>query len=421
LDWTPYFDTVTPGLLLPNENLILVTNLVFLQNFKSFINSQPPATVYRFLQFKVWQFIVDVNLTKCWLETPDRDCLEIFEIVNDFTQADICAEIVHLVLTDYVGLLFTLEVVNEDLLNDIRNLTLNVQGAFNASLPTLPWLDSQSRASVIYKLQNIIQNIGHPNKLERYAGVKLYPDAYFANIISISQAVLIDQAKGWRLPFNRSDDEFDPMEVNAFYDPDTNSINFPAGILESPMFSATWPALFQYARIGYVIGHENTHGFDNEGSRYGPDGFPGDIFDSATRAQFLNHSTCIANLYSKYIVYGNVPLNGVQTLGENIADIGGIKNAYRAYQKYVATYGPEFPDGAVLAGFTTNQVFWIILGQTWCSVQNDAYLKLQVARDPHSPSKFRINGPLSQFDQFATDFNCAAGAPMNPSDRCTLW
>jgi len=303
----------------------------------------------------------------------------------------------------------------------VRELTVNIQNAFKDSLPNLSWLTEQSRASVIFKLQNILQNIGHPNKLERYHGIRLNDDTYFANLLQVDRALNSDQLATWRAPFNRSDEEFDALEVNAFYDPEANTINFPAGILESPMFSYLWPALFQYARLGYVVGHENTHGFDNQGSLWGPFGFPGDIFDSTTRSQFLTRSTCIANLYGKFVAFGNTTINGNNTLGENIADIGGIKNAYRAYQKYVTQNGPEFSDGTVLPGFSTNQVFWIVLGQTWCSVENDAYLALQIARDPHSPSKFRVNGPLSQFDQFATDFKCPAGSPMNPANKCALW
>jgi len=318
-------------------------------------------------------------------------------------------------------MIFMVKTVSDDAISSIRNMTTGVQNAFNQSLPSLPWLDPTSRASVQFKLENVIQVIGHPNVVDRYSDVSTNPTTYFQNVLNLEIHLMKWRHTISTSPFNRSNFEFPPLVVNAFYSPDTNTINFPAGILESPMFSASWPKLFQYSRLGYIVGHENTHGFDSQGSYYNAYGQPGDILDNSTRANYNSLSQCIVDFYSNYVVYDNVTINGKDTLGENIADIGGLKNSYRAYEDYVAQNGKEFADGALIQGLTTDQVFFLFFGQTLCSAQNQAYLEKQVKYDPHSPTKFRVNGALSQFDVFASTFQCNASSPMNPKTRCDLW
>jgi len=336
-------------------------------------------------------------------------------------QASVCRNFVHYLITDYVGLIFDYEIVTSDVVGSIRNMTTGIQSSFNKSLQTLPWLDKYSLSGVQFKLENVIQIIGHPNVMDKYANLTTFPTTFYNNVYNTLEVVNKYFFAYNTAPFNRSDYQFDPMIVNAFYSPDTNTINFPAGMLESPMFSGTWPKLFQYARMGYVVGHENTHGCDNEGTYWNAFGLPGDIFDNATRANFMQNAQCIANFYSNYTVYGTTHLNGTQTLGENIADIGGVKNTYRAYQSYVAQNGPEFADYSLLPDLTTDQVFFLYLGQTWCATSNLAYLEYQLKNDVHSPAKFRVNGPLTQSNEFASAFKCPASSVMNPTTRCDLW
>jgi len=304
---------------------------------------------------------------------------------------------------------------------DIRNMTLWIQSAFNLSLSGLPWLDNTSISAVQFKLDNVIQIIGHPNKLDKYANVTLQPTRFSENLLALLNVANTYSLSQAFVPFNRSDFQFDPLVVNAFYYPISNSINFPAGILESPMFNANWPKLFQYARLGYVVGHENTHGFDNQGSQFNAEGEPGDIFDEATQVKFNASAQCIAEYYSTFIQFNTTHVNGEQTLPENIADIGGVKNSYRAYQNYVAVNGAEFKDYSLIPALTTDQVFFLIMGQTWCTSENIQYLEMQYQDDVHSPSKWRVIGPLSQFDQFASVYNCPVNSTMNPANRCLLW
>eukprot|EP01111_Echinosteliopsis_oligospora_P003459 TRINITY_DN1545_c0_g1_i1.p1 TRINITY_DN1545_c0_g1~~TRINITY_DN1545_c0_g1_i1.p1 ORF type:complete len:670 (+),score=176.80 TRINITY_DN1545_c0_g1_i1:110-2011(+) len=404
-----------------------VVNFISLDYFTNLTNIfSDPTAIQKFLEWKVGQAAIDNTVSWCW--GPNgytyENCQNIMSDAPDslvWTQEAVCRYYVHNELTDYVGLILSYEIINGDVYDDIRNMTEGIQQAFGASLKNLTWLDPVSLANVTEKLSLVLQIIGHPNVLDKYTDLDVDNMRFYHNSFAISAVQTAYNLNQAFVPFNRSDFQFDPLIVNAFYDPITNTINFPAGILESPMFSARLPKLFQYSRLGYVVGHENTHGFDNQGSHYDGYGNYNDILDPTTRANFNNNAQCLATYYSQYLAYGDVYVNGTQTLPENIADIGGVKNSYRAYQNFVAVNGPEYDDYELIPELTTNQVFQLSQAQTWCAVSNQAYLEFQIQNDVHSPAKFRVLGPLSQFIEFANNWNCPAGSPMNPASRCSLW
>eukprot|EP01113_Clastostelium_recurvatum_P032527 TRINITY_DN4194_c0_g1_i1.p1 TRINITY_DN4194_c0_g1~~TRINITY_DN4194_c0_g1_i1.p1 ORF type:complete len:773 (-),score=130.52 TRINITY_DN4194_c0_g1_i1:64-2301(-) len=338
-------------------------------------------------------------------------------------QTQECVSITTSLLGDFVGLLFSQQIVTDDTIWAIRNMTSGIQNAFSNGLDSLSWISDDSKVQARNKLYDIIQIIGHPNKLDRYRGVVM-TSSYVANVISLQKAAAADMLSNVETPFIRANYEFPATVVNAFYYPLTNTINFPAGILESPMFSTNLPVMFQYARMGYVVGHETTHGFDNNGRMWGPTGVYGDWMDQESSANFVTQAQCVIDQFNDYYVTINgqqVPVNGMQTLGENIADLGGAKNSYRAYQAWVKANGQEFPDKSIISSLNNEQLFWVLLGQTWCTVASDQALARQIMQDPHSPSKFRVNGPLSNIDEFASAFSCPAGTAMNPTDKCLIW
>lgn len=330
----------------------------------------------------------------------------------------------------------------------IQDVTNGVQTAFRNSLPGLTWLDAASRANTATKLSEIVQIIGHPNKLERYnpttltlltlfryRGVDLDPDHFMDNVYTLYEYTLTDLFSQIGTPFNRSNYEFPATVVNAFYSPFTNTINFPAGILESPMFSTMSPKMLQYARMGYVclplvicvftrfqvIGHETTHGFDNNGRMFDGHGVFNDIMDNQTGINFNERASCLVDQYDNFQPYPGVYVNGLQTLGENIADLGGVKNSFRGYKAWVASNGQEFQDHQIVQSLTNDQLFFVLLGQTWCTKATPGAVIWQILNDEHSPSQYRVNGPLSNFDEFANAFNCPASSPMVNQPQCLLW
>jgi len=305
--------------------------------------------------------------------------------------------------------------------DDIHTITGGIQTAFRNALGGLSWISDYSMQNAVTKLNNIIQVIGHPNKLERYRGVVLDPSNFLSNVIQLIQYKFQDEMDLIGTPFNRSDFEFDATIVNAFYSPFTNTINFPAGILESPMFSTSFPKILQYARMGYVIGHETTHGFDNNGRYWNAVGTYEDIFDEETGAQFNERAQCIISQYDKYSPIPGFYVDGTLTLGENIADVGGVKNAFRGYKAWEAANGAEFKDHQVVSQLTNDQLFFVLLGQTWCTKADPIAIIYQLINDVHSPSQYRVNGPLSNFDEFAKAFQCPSNSHMVNSPQCLLW
>jgi len=220
-----------------------------------------------------------------------------------------------------------------------------------------------------------------------------------------------------------------PAIVNAFYSPNHNSITFPAGILQSPFFAfgEGYPRYLNYGAIGVVIGHELTHGFDDQGRQYDGNGNALPWWSPDTVEAFTVQAQCFIDQYNNYTVdeivdivgADNAHVNGKNTQGENIADNGGVRESFRAYMKSIEVQGTEqrLPG---LTQYTPEQMFFVSFAQVWCERITDQGLASQILTDPHSPGKFRVFGPLSNSEDFVREWNCPAG-PMNRPEKCLLW
>jgi endothelin-converting enzyme/putative endopeptidase len=217
---------------------------------------------------------------------------------------------------------------------------------------------------------------------------------------------------------DRSEWEMTPQEVNAFYNPLRNQMVFPAGILQAPFFDRDFPAAMNFGGIGMGMGHELTHGFDDQGRKFDGSGRLTEWWNPEVVESFEQRAQCVEQLYSSYEVQPGVRVNGELTLGENIADLGGIKEAYRAYQAWNAEHGAPPPQ---VEGLTADQLFFVGFAQGWCMLATPEVERMLVTVDPHSPSKFRVIGPLANFPEFAAAFACEKGTPMNPERRCEVW
>jgi putative endopeptidase len=204
--------------------------------------------------------------------------------------------------------------------------------------------------------------------------------------------------------------------VNAYYDPQKNHMVFPAGILQPPFFDAKSPVAVNLGGIGMVIGHELTHGFDDEGSQFDGKGNLANWWTPQVNEQFKARTGCVADQYSGYEVQPGLKVNGKLTLGENIADLGGLKLAYAAYQAL-----RDEKTRLVAGGFTEDQMFFLAHAQVWCGRTRPEYERLMVQNNPHSPPRFRVNGPLANLPEFAKAFQCKAGSPMAPAKTCSVW
>ena len=292
-----------------------------------------------------------------------------------------------------------------------------IETAFEAGLPQLAWMDDATRAGAVEKAKAISNKIGYPDKWRTYEGLEV-GTTYFENSMAAATYSAHHEADKVGKAVDRAEWYMAPHEVNAYYNPLNNEIVFPAGILQTPFFSATAPRAMNYGAIGMVMGHELSHGFDDSGRKFDPQGRMVEWWDPGAAERFEKAAACVSEQYSGYEVQPGVPLNGELTLGENIADNGGIKVTYRAYKAWEASHGtPE----ANVAGFNPDQLLFLSFAQSWCAIIRPETERVLVMTDPHSAPHFRVNGPLSNLAEFGQAFQCAKGTPMQPTESCTVW
>jgi putative endopeptidase len=294
----------------------------------------------------------------------------------------------------------------------------NVRAALRERLQTLEWMDEPTRAKAVAKLDAFTVKIGYPDKWKDYSSAHIDRGPYVLNVFRAAEyESRRDLAKIGR-PFDKTEWQMTPPTVNAYYSQQVNGITFPAGILQPPFFDAQADDALNYGGIGVVIGHEMTHGFDDSGRQYDAQGNLNNWWTPESAAQFKQRAAGIVKQFSEYVAIGDVHLNGELTQGENIADLGGLRVAYAALEK--ALTGKSRPN---LDGFTPEQRFFISHATVWRDIMRPAEALRRARVDPHSPGRWRVNGPLSNLDEFAKAFAVPEGAPMRrPAEkRVTIW
>jgi len=291
-----------------------------------------------------------------------------------------------------------------------------ISSAFAAEVQKLSWMDDATKARAIAKLNAMAYLIGYPSRWRAYDfEVK---DKHFAEN---ALAALADNLK-FRLSkvgksVDREEWRMTPPTVNAYYSPLRNQMVFPAGILQPPFFNPAAAIPVNLGGMGMVVGHELTHGFDDQGAQFDDKGNLANWWTEQVSAQFKDRTACVEKQYSEYEPLPGLKLNGKLTLGENIADNGGVKLAFAAYR--AMRKGAE--EVTVAGGYTEDQQFFLGVGQAWCTKQRDEFARLKVQIDPHSAARFRVNGPLSNSAEFAAAFSCKPGAAMRRANACEVW
>jgi len=273
-----------------------------------------------------------------------------------------------------------------------------------------------TRARALQKLSLVTHLIGSPDKPDTYDSVTV-GSQFFTNVLNSITYEMLKMYSTIDMPSDKMAWEMTAPTVNAYYDPSKNQMVFPAGILQQPFFNVSYPTSMNFGGIGLVMGHELTHGFDNQGRLYDGNGVLTNWWDNTTDAKFTSKVQCVINQYSTFEVLPGVYINGQLTQGENIADMGGIKNSFRAYSQL-----ENVTSSSIVPGYNNGQLFFLAFAQTWCEVASDAYRRVQVQTDPHSPAPFRVLGPLMNLPAFSDVWKCPVGSNMNnPSTRCEVW
>jgi endothelin-converting enzyme/putative endopeptidase len=298
----------------------------------------------------------------------------------------------------------TLKMVNE------------LEQALGEDIQNLSWMTPATKQQALVKLKAITNKIGYPDKWRDYSSVAIRRDDAIGNSDRASEFEAHRQLNKIGKPVDRNEWDMTPPTVNAYYDPLMNNINFPAGILQPPFYDNGSDDAVNYGGIGAVIGHELTHGFDDEGRQFDAHGNLHDWWTEADSKSFDERAACVADEYSSFEPLTGVHINGKLTLGENTADNGGARIGLMALMHALEGHMPGKIDG-----FTPEQRYFLSFGQIWCANERPEAVRLQVQTDPHSPPKFRVNGTVVNMPEFQKAFSCQPGQPMAKPNACRVW
>ncbi|XP_012139304.2 neprilysin-1 [Megachile rotundata] len=326
-----------------------------------------------------------------------------------------------------VGALFIRDNFNHDSKETALEMIRTIREAFNELLAENHWMDDETRAVAKSKADSMNERIGYPEFLKdpvelskEYVVLNITEDHFLENVLAVLKYDAYHNLQKLRKPVDKNKWSTEPAVVNAFYNPNTNDIVFPAGILQPLFYSQHFPKSLNYGGIGVVIGHEITHGFDDKGRQFDKDGNMMQWWNDATVRAFRQRAQCIVDQYSRYTLQEvNLHINGRMTQGENIADNGGLKQSFRAYKKWVSIHGEE----PLLPGvnLTHDQLFFLNYAQIWCGSMRPEDALTKIRSSVHSPGPIRVLGPLSNSEDFARAFDCPPGSPMNPTHKCSVW
>ncbi|MFT3693161.1 MAG: M13 family metallopeptidase [Kofleriaceae bacterium] len=280
----------------------------------------------------------------------------------------------------------------------------------------LDWMSDATRQLAIGKLEKVVKMIGYPDKWRTY-DFAVKRDDFAGNAMRANAFEVQRDFKKSGKPWDRTEWGMNSFTVNAYYNGSANNTALPAGILQKPFFGADRGVAANMGGIGWVMGHELTHGFDDQGAQFDADGNLKNWWQDTDKKAFDVKGQCVADQYSTFEAMPKGFVNGKLTLGENIADLGGIKMAFHAYR----TLRKGADKQLVADGFTEDQQFFIGAAQIWCGKDRPAEVQRRLTVDPHSPPKFRVYGAMRNLPEFATAFSCPAGTPMHPAKACTVW
>ncbi len=327
-----------------------------------------------------------------------------------------CTEVIDDYLGEALGQAYVDKYFSPQAKQEALKIVKEIQAAMEQDIQTLPWMSATTKEQALAKLHGMANKIGYPDKWRDYSKLEIVRGDNLGNFERARRFEFNRQLAKIGKPVDRGEWDMSPPTVNAYYNPQLNDINFPAGVLQPPAFDLDSDAAPNYGDTGGTVGHELTHGFDDEGRQFDAQGNLRDWWTPEDGKQFEKRAECISNQYSNYTVVDDVKINGQLTLGEDVADLGGLMLAYMAWKQDTKDQKLDSIDG-----LSPEQRFFVGYGQSWCGHVRDETKRLRATIDPHSPEKYRTNGVVSNMPEFQEAFHCKAGSPMVNQNRCRVW
>ncbi|XP_058790686.1 neprilysin-2-like [Phymastichus coffea] len=428
IPWREYFNNIyfSQTKFITTNDQIIVKVPYFLKSLINLINNTPKRVL---ANYAIWRVVQEsASFMNERVKRIEADFSASTTGTNIQEQPWIqCLDYLSKNLRLALGALYVRDHFDKESKKVAEELVHGVNKSFLGLLEKIDWMDAKTKETAKTKLRSVKEYVGYPDEFLDDKKI----DAYYQDLDVNSESFLKSHLNLKLFSFQKilsgpanPGDKYDWTDigytavVNAMYSPFINTIIIPAGILQGVFFNSSRPHYLNYAAIGWLIGHELTHGFDDQGSQYNEDGELVNWWDPETLKKYLNRTKCIIEQYSNYTLNG-LKLNGKNTQGENIADNGGIKEAYFAYEEYEKTHEQEL--GLPGLSYTPRQLFWINAANMFCDKSRPEVLEHGMKTNDHSPYGIRVIGTFSNIPEFSRDFNCPVGSPMNPTKKCTVW
>ncbi len=415
---TPSFDwgTYIKDSGLPSQNTFNVTQPAFFAEVEKLLQSESLDNIKTYLR---WHLVHSMSpyLSSAFVnENFDFFAKTLHGVPQLRPRWKRCVALTDDELGEALGQEFVARAFSADLKQKTLTMTKQIEQAMQDDINQLTWMSAPTKQKALEKLHSIVNKIGYPDKWRDYSSVQVNPKDFVGNVERTTVFESKRQLGKIGKPLDRGEWNMSPPTVNAYYDPQMNDINFPAGVLQPPLYDPKMDDAPNYGNTGGTIGHELTHGFDDEGRQFDAQGNLKDWWTKQDAENFTSRAQCIVDQYAQYTIVDDIKINSKLTEGEDVADLGGLILAWMAWKDQ--TKNKELTS---IQGFTPEQRFFIGYAQWACENNRPENLRVSAVTNPHSPGKYRVNGLMVNLPEFEKAFSCKAGQPMVKENRCRVW
>jgi predicted metalloendopeptidase len=414
-----YLNRFFVGVGAPSFTELNVSNPEFFKQVNAVIESEPLDALKTYVS---WHVLRNANP---WLSGPFvqanfkmRQALTGQKVIQDRWKR--CVDLTNSALGEALGQRYVELTFGADGKQRMLKMVDALEKSLNEDIEKLSWMSDETRKQAAVKLEAIRNKIGYPDVYRDYSSVTIKSGDLWGNVERTEEFESKREIAKIGKPLDRKEWGMTPPTVNAYYSSAYNEIVFPAGILQPPFFDKSMDDAVNFGGIGLVIGHELTHGFDDQGRKYDPKGNLHDWWTEEDGKEFEKRVSCVADEYSNFVAVDDLKLNGRLTLGENTADNGGARIALMALEHMIAD-DKTGKEGEKIDGYTPEQRFFLGFGRVWCEKRRPEYERMQVTTNPHSPGRFRVNGVVQNMPEFQKAWGCKAGQPMVAENACHVW
>jgi len=415
-DWHAYLDE-TGQADLASFN---VTEPAFFKAFGTMLKKNDVAATRTYLRWQVARSMSPVLASQFDNEHFDFFSKTLRGVQQQQPRWKRCVGLVDHQLGEALGQEFVSRAFSPELKEKSLHMTRQIEEAMKKDIDELDWMSAETKQQAQTKLAAIVNKIGYPDKWRDYAAYDVKPGDFAGNVERGNRFDMQRQLAKIGKPLDRSEWGMTPPTVNAYFDPQMNDINFPAGVLQPPLFDPKMDDAPNYGNTGGTIGHELTHAFDDEGRQFDANGNLKDWWTKKDAKAFEERAQCIVDQYAQYTVVDDIKINSKLTLGEDVADLGGLILGWMAWQTEMASM-PQKAQQPLRDGLTPEQRFFVGYAQWACENDRPENLRVSAMTDPHSPGRYRVNGLVVNMPQFQQAFQCKAGQPMVKEKRCRVW